>query len=173
MYQHVSLSQCTRFCFVLFLLVCSFGSLPGPYPSSLHYVPRSMPEPMASLRANHCSPVFYLLYNGKRRDQGPGKPVPLISHRWGSVGGPRGGVGGRENGLGRMVWAEWFGEEGWLCLDASKCVPRLVCPDFNIVIHASVTYRRCCIVSAPAVGVNVCFVLGLVLWRCICHQPCF
>ncbi|XP_036814681.1 syntaxin-binding protein 5-like isoform X2 [Oncorhynchus mykiss] len=34
-----------------------------PYPSSLHYDPRSMPEPVASLRASHCSPVFYLLDN--------------------------------------------------------------------------------------------------------------
>ncbi|KAJ8004540.1 hypothetical protein DPEC_G00137340 [Dallia pectoralis] len=34
-----------------------------PYPSSLHSDPRSMPEPLASLRATHCSPVFYLLDN--------------------------------------------------------------------------------------------------------------
>uniref|UniRef100_A0A8C7M8P0 Syntaxin-binding protein 5-like n=1 Tax=Oncorhynchus kisutch TaxID=8019 RepID=A0A8C7M8P0_ONCKI len=44
-----------------------------PYPSSLHYDPRSMPEPVASLRASHCSPVFYLLDNVK----GPGRKLSL------------------------------------------------------------------------------------------------
>ncbi|KAM8858115.1 syntaxin-binding protein 5-like isoform 5-T5 [Synchiropus picturatus] len=33
------------------------------YPSSLHNDPRVLPEPVASLRASHCSPVFYLLDN--------------------------------------------------------------------------------------------------------------
>ncbi|XP_028971481.2 syntaxin-binding protein 5-like isoform X3 [Esox lucius] len=44
-----------------------------PYPSSLHNDPRSMPEPLASLRASHCSPVFYLLDNVK----GPGRKLSL------------------------------------------------------------------------------------------------
>ncbi|KAM9484430.1 LOW QUALITY PROTEIN: syntaxin-binding protein 5-like [Salvelinus alpinus] len=39
----------------------------------LHYDPRSMPEPVASLRASHCSPVFYLLDNVK----GPGRKLSL------------------------------------------------------------------------------------------------
>ncbi|XP_024142382.1 syntaxin-binding protein 5-like isoform X9 [Oryzias melastigma] len=34
------------------------------YPTSLHNDPRVLPEPVASLRASHCSPVFYLLDNG-------------------------------------------------------------------------------------------------------------
>ncbi|XP_028993299.1 syntaxin-binding protein 5-like isoform X7 [Betta splendens] len=34
------------------------------YPTSLHNDPRILPEPVASLRASHCSPVFYLLDNG-------------------------------------------------------------------------------------------------------------
>ncbi|CAB1457555.1 unnamed protein product [Pleuronectes platessa] len=38
------------------------------YPTSLHNDPRVLPEPVASLRASHCSPVFYLLDNGKRRE---------------------------------------------------------------------------------------------------------
>nr|XP_054603067.1 syntaxin-binding protein 5-like isoform X12 [Nothobranchius furzeri] len=33
------------------------------YPTSLHNDPRVLPEPVASLRASHCSPVFYLLDN--------------------------------------------------------------------------------------------------------------
>ncbi|CAF96436.1 unnamed protein product, partial [Tetraodon nigroviridis] len=33
------------------------------YPTSLHSDPRVLPEPVASLRASHCSPVFYLLDN--------------------------------------------------------------------------------------------------------------
>lgn len=49
--------------------VCSVGSpVPVHYPTSLHSDPRVLPEPVASLRASHCSPVFYLLDNGKRRD---------------------------------------------------------------------------------------------------------
>lgn len=48
--------------------VCSVGSpVPVHYPTSLHNDPRVLPEPVASLRASHCSPVFYLLDNGKRR----------------------------------------------------------------------------------------------------------
>lgn len=51
------------------MCVCSVGSpVPVHYPSSLHSEPRVLPEPVASLRASHCSPVFYLLDNGKRRD---------------------------------------------------------------------------------------------------------
>lgn len=41
---------------------------PVHYPTSLHNDPRVLPEPVASLRASHCSPVFYLLDNGKRRN---------------------------------------------------------------------------------------------------------
>ncbi|KAG7502847.1 syntaxin-binding protein 5-like isoform X4 [Solea senegalensis] len=33
------------------------------YPTSLHNDPRVLPEPVASLRASHCSPVYYLLDN--------------------------------------------------------------------------------------------------------------
>nr|XP_004566109.1 syntaxin-binding protein 5-like isoform X10 [Maylandia zebra] len=45
--------------------VCSVGSpVPVHYPTSLHNDPRVLPEPVASLRASHCSPVFYLLDNG-------------------------------------------------------------------------------------------------------------
>ncbi|KAM4559480.1 syntaxin-binding protein 5-like isoform 11-T11 [Odontesthes bonariensis] len=44
--------------------VCSVGSpVPVHYPTSLHNDPRVLPEPVASLRASHCSPVFYLLDN--------------------------------------------------------------------------------------------------------------
>lgn len=42
--------------------------VPVHYPTSLHNDPRVLPEPVASLRASHCSPVFYLLDNGKRED---------------------------------------------------------------------------------------------------------
>lgn len=46
--------------------VCSVGSpVSVHYPTSLHNDPRILPEPVASLRASHCSPVFYLLDNGK------------------------------------------------------------------------------------------------------------
>lgn len=49
--------------------VCSVGfPIPVHYPTSLHNDPRVLPEPVASLRASHCSPVFYLLDNGKKRD---------------------------------------------------------------------------------------------------------
>ncbi|KAM6986073.1 syntaxin-binding protein 5-like isoform 4-T4 [Aplochiton taeniatus] len=34
-----------------------------PYPTSIHNDPRILPEPVASLRASHYSPVFYLLDN--------------------------------------------------------------------------------------------------------------
>ncbi|XP_041857648.1 syntaxin-binding protein 5-like isoform X9 [Melanotaenia boesemani] len=45
--------------------VCSVDSpVPVHYPTSLHNDPRVLPEPVASLRASHCSPVFYLLDNG-------------------------------------------------------------------------------------------------------------
>lgn len=54
--------------FALKSLVCSVGfPIPVHYPTSLHNEPRVLPEPVASLRASHCSPVFYLLDNGKRR----------------------------------------------------------------------------------------------------------
>ncbi|XP_065818165.1 syntaxin-binding protein 5-like isoform X6 [Labrus bergylta] len=43
------------------------------YPTSLHNDPRILPEPVASLRASHCSPVFYLLDNVK----GPGRKLSL------------------------------------------------------------------------------------------------
>ncbi|KAM4561634.1 syntaxin-binding protein 5-like isoform 9-T9 [Fundulus diaphanus] len=44
--------------------VCSVGSpVSVHYPTSLHNDPRILPEPVASLRASHCSPVFYLLDN--------------------------------------------------------------------------------------------------------------
>uniref|UniRef100_A0A671XRW9 Syntaxin-binding protein 5-like n=1 Tax=Sparus aurata TaxID=8175 RepID=A0A671XRW9_SPAAU len=43
------------------------------YPTSLHNDPRVLPEPVASLRASHCSPVFYLLDNVK----GPGRKLSL------------------------------------------------------------------------------------------------
>ncbi|XP_071351274.1 syntaxin-binding protein 5-like isoform X1 [Trachinotus anak] len=43
------------------------------YPTSLHNEPRVLPEPVASLRASHCSPVFYLLDNVK----GPGRKLSL------------------------------------------------------------------------------------------------
>ncbi|KAK7940011.1 hypothetical protein WMY93_003337 [Mugilogobius chulae] len=43
------------------------------YPSSLHNDPRVLPEPVASLRASHHSPVFYLLDNVK----GPGRKLSL------------------------------------------------------------------------------------------------
>ncbi|XP_070400031.1 syntaxin-binding protein 5-like isoform X18 [Nothobranchius furzeri] len=38
------------------------------YPTSLHNDPRVLPEPVASLRASHCSPVFYLLDNESREN---------------------------------------------------------------------------------------------------------
>ncbi|XP_032424369.1 syntaxin-binding protein 5-like isoform X11 [Xiphophorus hellerii] len=38
------------------------------YPTSLHNDPRILPEPVASLRASHCSPVFYLLDNESREN---------------------------------------------------------------------------------------------------------
>ncbi|XP_023280661.1 syntaxin-binding protein 5-like isoform X3 [Seriola lalandi dorsalis] len=38
------------------------------YPTSLHNEPRVLPEPVASLRASHCSPVFYLLDNESREN---------------------------------------------------------------------------------------------------------
>ncbi|KAF3842940.1 hypothetical protein F7725_001789 [Dissostichus mawsoni] len=54
--------------------VCSVGSpIPVHYPTSLHNDPRVLPEPVASLRASHCSPVFYLLDNVK----GPGRKLSL------------------------------------------------------------------------------------------------
>ncbi|XP_075336075.1 syntaxin-binding protein 5-like isoform X12 [Odontesthes bonariensis] len=54
--------------------VCSVGSpVPVHYPTSLHNDPRVLPEPVASLRASHCSPVFYLLDNVK----GPGRKLSL------------------------------------------------------------------------------------------------
>ncbi|XP_054870940.1 syntaxin-binding protein 5-like isoform X14 [Amphiprion ocellaris] len=54
--------------------VCSVGSpVPVHYPTSLHNDPRILPEPVASLRASHCSPVFYLLDNVK----GPGRKLSL------------------------------------------------------------------------------------------------
>uniref|UniRef100_A0A8D3DW69 Syntaxin-binding protein 5-like n=1 Tax=Scophthalmus maximus TaxID=52904 RepID=A0A8D3DW69_SCOMX len=43
------------------------------YPTSLHNDPRVLPEPVASLRASHCSPVFYLLDNVK----GPSRKLSL------------------------------------------------------------------------------------------------
>nr|XP_020450326.1 syntaxin-binding protein 5-like isoform X5 [Monopterus albus] len=43
------------------------------YPTSLHNDPRVLPEPVASLRASHCSPVYYLLDNVK----GPGRKLSL------------------------------------------------------------------------------------------------
>ncbi|KAK2906260.1 hypothetical protein Q8A73_010203 [Channa argus] len=43
------------------------------YPTSLHNDQRILPEPVASLRASHCSPVFYLLDNVK----GPGRKLSL------------------------------------------------------------------------------------------------
>ncbi|XP_044221694.1 syntaxin-binding protein 5-like isoform X5 [Thunnus albacares] len=43
------------------------------YPTSLHNDPRVLPEPVASLRASHYSPVFYLLDNVK----GPGRKLSL------------------------------------------------------------------------------------------------
>lgn len=60
--------------------ICSVGSpFPVHYPTSLHNDPRILPEPVASLRASHCSPVFYLLDNGKKRD------VSQISASWTSA----------------------------------------------------------------------------------------
>ncbi|XP_041857646.1 syntaxin-binding protein 5-like isoform X7 [Melanotaenia boesemani] len=54
--------------------VCSVDSpVPVHYPTSLHNDPRVLPEPVASLRASHCSPVFYLLDNVK----GPGRKLSL------------------------------------------------------------------------------------------------
>ncbi|KAM4561632.1 syntaxin-binding protein 5-like isoform 7-T7 [Fundulus diaphanus] len=54
--------------------VCSVGSpVSVHYPTSLHNDPRILPEPVASLRASHCSPVFYLLDNVK----GPGRKLSL------------------------------------------------------------------------------------------------
>ncbi|XP_051815297.1 syntaxin-binding protein 5-like isoform X14 [Acanthochromis polyacanthus] len=54
--------------------VCFVGSpVPVHYPTSLHNDPRILPEPVASLRASHCSPVFYLLDNVK----GPGRKLSL------------------------------------------------------------------------------------------------
>uniref|UniRef100_A0A3Q3KCC6 Syntaxin-binding protein 5-like n=1 Tax=Monopterus albus TaxID=43700 RepID=A0A3Q3KCC6_MONAL len=38
------------------------------YPTSLHNDPRVLPEPVASLRASHCSPVYYLLDNENREN---------------------------------------------------------------------------------------------------------
>lgn len=59
----------SAFLLPLKVCVCSVGSpVPVHYPTSLHNDPRVLPEPVASLRASHCSPVFYLLDNGKRRD---------------------------------------------------------------------------------------------------------
>ncbi|XP_032385674.1 syntaxin-binding protein 5-like isoform X4 [Etheostoma spectabile] len=43
------------------------------YSTSLHNDPRVLPEPVVSLRASHCSPVFYLLDNVK----GPGRKLSL------------------------------------------------------------------------------------------------
>ncbi|KAM6934826.1 syntaxin-binding protein 5-like isoform 5-T5 [Xenentodon cancila] len=43
------------------------------YSTFLHNDPRVLPEPVASLRASHCSPVFYLLDNVK----GPGRKLSL------------------------------------------------------------------------------------------------
>lgn len=73
-------------CLFLFSLnksVCSVGSpVPVHYPTSLHNDPRVLPEPVASLRASHCSPVFYLLDNGKRRDDTPCSALSTDTCLW-------------------------------------------------------------------------------------------
>ena len=88
-------------CFSLLtnLLFCSVGfPVPVPYPSTLHNDPRVLPEAVANLRATHCSPVFYLLDNGKKRE--PCRAPWCLDQR------PPGGVG---------LWGEDVrGREGWM-----------------------------------------------------------
>ncbi|KAG7467302.1 hypothetical protein MATL_G00151890 [Megalops atlanticus] len=48
-----------------------------PYPTSLHNDPRSLPEPVANLKASHYSPVFHLLDNVRGPDRKLSLPTDL------------------------------------------------------------------------------------------------
>ncbi|KAJ8388560.1 hypothetical protein AAFF_G00132740 [Aldrovandia affinis] len=67
------------------------------HPFSLHAEHRGVPEPVASLKAGHYSPVFHLLDNGKRASRGGAGDVIfiiiifiifIIRHAGRSLGGP-------------------------------------------------------------------------------------
>lgn len=96
--------------------VCSVGSpVPVHYPSSLHSEPRVLPEPVASLRASHCSPVFYLLDNGKRRDiVDLGLAIIIICFIYSSDW-----EGGWGHCFDLWPWDRW-----WLCV--ASCMPAVL-----------------------------------------------